>query len=328
MIQHVKERHIAESFFWKARLFNLGYAVPPYVKTQFISGIDEIVNTRTTEGGLEFEVDEETGEVRLVDPEPTDDPNPPPVKRNQKAGNDVLIVLDEIAHAIETDEADFNAYEFLKTEVPKSSYKNIRDVFEARLNDLEGQLETYDDETKRYLAGLDPDTQRHDRRVYAEEKKYLQTLVSYYAPVVSACDALLNNAKLARKPRKKKVLSVEKRVSRIQFQKEDTDLKISSIPPSKILGAQELWTYNTKYNFLSVYRAVGEAGLDVKGTSLLDWDEKRSYFKKLGRRPGEHLTNVLGATKARVKRVMEEIKADAQSVNGRLNENTVLLRVL
>jgi hypothetical protein len=146
--------------------------------------------------------------------------------------------------------------------------------------------------------------------------------------IVEDADRILTNTKAVRKPRKKKVLSVDKRVSRVKYQKEDTELKLVSIPPAKILGAQELWTYNTKYNFLSVYRASGEAGLDVKGTTLLDYDEKASYFKKLGRRPAEHLANIIGTTKGRLKKTMDEIKADAQSVNGRINENTILLRVV
>ena len=146
--------------------------------------------------------------------------------------------------------------------------------------------------------------------------------------VMFATDAekLAANKNAARKPRKKKPVSFEKKVARLKFKIEDIDSKLVSINPTKILGAQKLWIYNTKYRKLGVYVAADAAGLDVKGSSIENFKTSESVCKTL-RKPTEVLNRVLNGGKVVLRKVMDEVNSKPVELNGRLNKETVLLRV-
>lgn len=133
---------------------------------------------------------------------------------------------------------------------------------------------------------------------------------------------------VVRKPRKKKPVSIDKLVSRLLYQEKDDELGLVSIPKEKVIGAKELWLYNTKYANLTVYRTEAEAGFSVRGTTLLNYDETASISKKIGRRAKEHTGNLLLSTKPQLRKFMDTISATPTKPNGRINENTILLRAL
>ena len=139
-------------------------------------------------------------------------------------------------------------------------------------------------------------------------------------------EKLASNKNAAKKPRKKKPVSFEKKVSRLKFKTEDIDNKLVSINPTKILGAQKLWIYNTKYRKLGVYVASDAAGLDVKGSCIQNFKTSESVCKTI-RKPIEVLNRVLGGGKLILRKVMDEVNSKPVKLNGRLNRETVLLRV-
>ena len=71
--------------------------------------------------------------------------------------------------------------------------------------------------------------------------------------VCDACDMVIAQGKLTRKPRKVKPKSAEKLVSKIKYNKSDEKLALVSINPADIIKAEELWTYNTKTRKLGHY---------------------------------------------------------------------------
>lgn len=130
--------------------------------------------------------------------------------------------------------------------------------------------------------------------------------------------------KKTRKPRKKKPVKVEKLVSRVKYKAKDDTYKIASVSPDKIVGAQWLWVFNTKYRILAFYKAKDGTTLSIKGTTVLNYQECGQ--KKL-RKPEQQLAGFTsGAVKALPKN-FEAIKTTAATPNGRINEDTVLLRV-
>lgn len=131
-----------------------------------------------------------------------------------------------------------------------------------------------------------------------------------------------------RKPRRKKPVSIDKLVSRVLFQAADEDLGLQSIDVRKIIGAKELWVYNTKYANLTVYRSLTDGGLSVRGTTLLNYDEDASQSKKIGRKAKDHTTAVVAAGKIQLRRYLDTINATPSKPNGRINENTILLRAV
>jgi hypothetical protein len=109
--------------------------------------------------------------------------------------------------------------------------------------------------------------------------------------------------------------------------KEEKTLKLVSINPVDIVGAQELWVYNSKTRKLYKYVADTLTGpLGVKGTSITGYDEVKSVGKTL-RKPEEKLKEFARATKVQLRKFLEDIKATETQGNGRMNSDTVLLKV-
>ena len=72
---------------------------------------------------------------------------------------------------------------------------------------------------------------------------------------------------------------------------------------------------------------MSHAGISVKGTTLIGFDEKTSITKKL-RKPEATLKTVVEGGKVGLRKVMENINCKPSDANGRLNKETVILRVL
>jgi len=157
-------------------------------------------------------------------------------------------------------------------------------------------------------------------------KKKLEGLILMYSSIIDDANRYGQNTKKARVPRKPRKVSVEKKLKNLKYQKEDGNFKIASINPEKIIGAQELWTFNTKYKTLTVFRAVDRGGLQIKGTSIIGYDEKNSSTKRTGRKPEYFIDKVLNGGKITLRKLMDEMKGDA-NLAYRINENTILLKV-
>ena len=104
-------------------------------------------------------------------------------------------------------------------------------------------------------------------------------------------------------------------------------MRLISVNPADIIGAQELWVYNTKTRKLGKYIADTLKGpLNVKGTGIIGFDEHRSTSKTL-RKPDEKLKEFAKATKIELRKFLDNIKATETKLNGRINLETILLRV-
>ena len=130
-----------------------------------------------------------------------------------------------------------------------------------------------------------------------------------------------------RKPRKKKEKPASAIVSKLKFKEKDDEYKIVSVDPKQIVGCNQLWVFNTKYRTLAVYNAMGPAGLNVKGSTLIGFDEKTSIVKKL-RKPTEQVNKLLAGGKIVLRKFMDDIKCKPKEATGRINKETVLVRII
>ena len=97
-----------------------------------------------------------------------------------------------------------------------------------------------------------------------------------------------------------------------------------SINPEKIIGATELWVFNTRYNRLGVYRAVNSVrGFSVKGCTIQHYDENESV-QKTARKPQEAVSVL---NKRSLKTMLKNMKTKEQLLTGRINAQTILLGV-
>jgi len=154
--------------------------------------------------------------------------------------------------------------------------------------------------------------------------KHCKKMMDFYGLIVDDLDRVIKNATAQRKPRKRKTFSAPRLVKNLKYQKDFSDLKLVSINPEKIIGAAELWVYNTRYNRLGVYHAVNDVrGFSVKGCTIQQFDEETSVQKAV-RKPQEVL-EVL--TKRSLRKQLKQMKTKEQLLTGRINAQTILLGV-
>jgi hypothetical protein len=157
-------------------------------------------------------------------------------------------------------------------------------------------------------------------------RKQIRNLIAFYQEIMSACDMLAQEAKVNRKPRKTKVVPKDKIVAKLKYMKSNEPLKLVSVNPTDIIGSKELWIFNTKTRKLGKYVAAEFQDLGVKGTTITGFDEFKSIQKTV-RKPEEKLKEFKAAGKVQLRKFLEEINATDTKMNGRINEDTVLLKV-
>jgi hypothetical protein len=154
-------------------------------------------------------------------------------------------------------------------------------------------------------------------------RKIVSILETFKADVES--HGKIKNA--MRKPRTKKPKAADKQVQRLKYQSNSAEYALESVSPSRIPYAQRLYIFNTKTRQIGVYYASGNNGFEVKGTSLKGFDDALSFHATL-RKPKDILTGVLSSTLKKLDKIFDGVKITKKKANGRLNEHTIILKVL
>jgi len=226
----------------------------------------------------------------------------------------VIDFIGEIEEKIDNEEV-FSLYEELNVaEFPSLLAKRVADFYRPQAEELRKATKPTDD------ADL-KDGYKH------LGKSKLKSLVEKYEALVTDADRYSGNVKKVRAPRKKKVISADKKVAKLNYLKEHNELQLHSINPTGIIGATSLWVYNTKAKRLTVYYAEGHSGLDVKGSTIIGFDAKTSETKTIGRVEKNTLTKVLDGGKIILRRLMSEVNTNAIETNGRINKDTIIMRI-
>ena len=232
-----------------------------------------------------------------------------------------IAMTEELETAIELFQADPEAFDpkafkilnLLKAKQVKAAHTRIiKNLYERNLNELIEAAGTKDEQLKEAYSHL--------------SKAQLKKITAFYQDIVSACDMLGQEAKVNRKPRAKKTVPADKIVAKLKYQKTNDQLKLVSINPVDIVGAKELWVYNTKSRKLGKYVADEYKDLSVKGTSIIGYNETLSVQKTL-RKPEEQIKEFKAAGKIALRKFLDDIKAVDIKLNGRVNEEVILLRV-
>ena len=174
------------------------------------------------------------------------------------------------------------------------------------------------------LEGKDPDLVEAYK---GWRKPVLKIMALFIKKIIVHLDESAAAQVSIRKPRKKKEKPAHVLVAKMKYKVEDKDLNITSVQPKDIIHAAQLWVYNCKYRNLSVYNALGSSGLSVRGTTIIGYDQDSSVTKKL-RKPEQVLPVVLNEGKVGLRKIMSGIKTTEQKANGRINEESILLRIV
>jgi hypothetical protein len=114
----------------------------------------------------------------------------------------------------------------------------------------------------------------------------------------------------------------------MNYAKDFAELKLVSIDPKTIIGANQLWVYNTKTRKLGVYIALDAAGLSIKGSTIQNFAESKSICKTIRVPTTTRMNEVLNAGKVALRNILIDIRAAEGRLTGRINSDTILLRTI
>lgn len=227
---------------------------------------------------------------------------------------------------------DFNfAGFFAEQKVSQAHARKIKEFYYSEYeeyNEIVNQMPTpqqiakITDETEKDLAQQFRDGYSHLAK--ADAKAYLNALEK----LIGACNVVIEQSKTTRKPRVKKAPSKDKLVAKVKYKKQDDKYQLVSANPVDLINAKEVWVFNVKNRKIGRYIADDMTGpITVKGTSIVGFDEHKSIQKTL-RKPEEQLKAFKSSGKVALRKFMDDINTTDTKLNGRLNEETVILKVM
>jgi len=249
----------------------------------------------------------------VVEEEEKKEARPQVVRLFSTRASDIIAELDGMIDAItEKPLAKFDAIDWLTK----------RNASADVMAEIIRYYEPYQKELSELKTGGDEQVNEAYKKL---PKKYLKNVALFIYNLLDALDRAKQNKKNARKPRAKKAKTAIQQTKKLKYKHSDDTYKITSIPPSDVVGTLQVWVFNTKTRKLGVYNASDSAPLSVKGTTIQGYNEAASVQKKL-RKPDKVLADVLGGNKVSLRKLMDGINSKSSPLNGRINADTILLR--
>ena len=169
----------------------------------------------------------------------------------------------------------FKPYDYLvSNNVVQSQLGKYESVYASRKAELEEAMAKKDEQL---------------REGYSHYKAAdFKRVIAWIDNLMSAIEQYRGVKKSLKKAKVRKAPSKEKVIAKLKYAKTDPVLKIVSINPADIVGASALWVYNIKSRKLGKFVAAAYQTLNVKGTSITNFDTDKSISKTL-RKPDEKL---------------------------------------
>ena len=297
----VPDFYMRPVFGWLARLDEHGAKLSPKDNTKLTQTVTELLQHAvkvTTEPVLEDTVKRPSIQDALA------------AKQSEFFGE----LEGEIDNFILNDcrKTDFNLFKYLQgANSPKVFGTAIKGLLDRRINEI-AQAPT--DEQLAEAYGCYTAAQRG-------------RLENFLLELIEDGQRWADFKKANQKVRVKKAKPAGVQVAKLQYLREFAELSLTSIGATGIVGAQQLWVYNTKNKKLGCYLATGSAGFSVKGTSLQGYDPETSVQRTL-RKPDIVTKQVLEAGKVQLRKILVDLTTTETKLNGRINADTILLRVL
>jgi hypothetical protein len=221
--------------------------------------------------------------------------------------------IDELEEVVDRQDDKFDFYQFARTKnMNKAQTEKITQYYKREYEELLEAKKGKNEDLKEAWGYL--------------KRKGLTNRIAFFERLLTELDKHINNRKVIRRPRKPKVKSAAQLVKNIQYLKESNELKVVSVNPETIVDMKQLWVYNVKYKKLICYNSL-EGGFKMKGTTLQNFDMETSMCKKL-RKPQEQLGELLKSGKVKLRTFMDKLTTKPSTFTGRINKDTLLVRVL
>lgn len=159
-------------------------------------------------------------------------------------------------------------------------------------------------------------------------KKTLKRYMEFIKSIISSAEICASSGIVkTRKPLAKKVKPASALVTKMKYMDKSDSYEIKSIKPESIIGCSTLIIFLPNSNKLGIINAMNDSGLSVRGSSITGYDENTSFVQIL-RNPKEVLPGLISSPKRSLKGILSNFKTVKRTFNGRININTVLLRVI
>jgi hypothetical protein len=226
------------------------------------------------------------------------------------------------------------AKHFVQMKITQAHARKIMGLYEPELKEIKEVLNP--PKLKKDATEKEKDFAAQLQEAYEfTTKKELKNMLTALERLYGACQVVIDSSKATRKPRKRKVYSADKLVSKLKFKTTDDKYQLASVNPEDIIKCNELWVFNCKTRKIGKYVAdiqdpLGQqregSGLSVKGTTITGFNEKESIQKTL-RKPEEQLKDFKNSGKVKLRSFLDDIKAVDIKLNGRINNDIILLKV-
>jgi len=134
------------------------------------------------------------------------------------------------------------------------------------------------------------------------------------------------STKATRKTRTPKVKTADKQVAKMQFLKESSEYKLTSVLPTTVPGAMRLYTFNVKNKEFTELVCQSPNGFEVSGSTLKNVDIEGSRKVKL-RKPDEFLPTALSGSPKQLDTAWKKLTTKTGTPNARINKDTILIKV-
>ena len=210
-------------------------------------------------------------------------------------------------------QTDFDVKKYLaRTEIKPVSLKIVSAHFTKMFDELKSVSTSRDDqiiESYSYLS-----------------KPQLKKFITFLQSILDACNTVSAQKKSIRIPKPKKEKPPSELVKLVKFCIEDDTLNLKSEQPYKLVNASEAWLYNKKTRRLVKYTSMKSMKLSVKGTTLLNFDPEKSG-SKIVRKPEVLLDGIQKLAIKPINALYSGINGTEASVNGRISEDYIILKV-
>lgn len=190
--------------------------------------------------------------------------------------------------------------------------KKMCEVFIKRSKEFEDVMNTSDVDIKEGYSNF--------------SKVQLRKVKEFYDAIVVETNRGAEK-KPTRKARKVKEKPASVIAAKVQYMQEFPELNLKSVLPEKIIGANQVWLYNTKTKLLGMYNCDNAKGLTIKGTTIQNYNEQSSSGKRL-RKPEVTVKQVLDGGKIVLKKLLDGLTTKPSVLTGRINSDTIIVRVI
>ena len=239
----------------------------------------------------------------------------PAVKLMRKINNTIMQELLDLEDKwIDGDDATINIYDRFKYHgLTNTAISHVKPMIEGWLLDYEDAYHKRCEQAVEGYSHLKRSTLNHRIKVC---KAMLEDL-----------ERIRSATKASRNVKVKRPKSVDKQVAKVQYKKEDNDYKIVSINPIQIPTKTRLYAFNTKSKMVIEYVTESVNGFEISGSTIKNFSKGLSRTICL-RKPLDFLPIVLQKTPKQIDAAWQTLKTKTKVPNGRINKDTILLRVL